>query len=272
MAGAGLGLRLHDNRHGTDFHEQAFRPWWAYAREHYLDLGGSSAPTTTTFYYDPQIDLHHRLPVRAALTTAFYAAPQVPGDSRRLFDAACASAGLDAAPKLPLPAGRGVASSLVLAREWGLAELEQRLVAAIEASYEPTWDTGRGEFTWGMGLNEVHPRGQFNAFLAAAEAAGPGMWSRLSAEPLGVCPQVVGVDFPTLALSRAEWVNGSLHLRLAPLREDPNTFTTFRIVGAEPRLWDLSGVNGVTMDVTARAVIVRVPLVSGDLEFSPGSY
>ncbi len=51
--------------------------------------------------------------------------------------------------------------------------MEARLAAAIEASYEPSWDMTRGEFTWGLGLDEPHPRGQFNAFLAAAEAGGP---------------------------------------------------------------------------------------------------
>ena len=210
--------------------------------------------------------------VGGALTTAYYAAPQVPDDARRLFEAACASVGLDGPPKLPLRPGRGFASSLLLAREWGLAELEERLATAIESSYEPTWDAARGEFTWGMGLGEEHPRGQFNAFLAAAEATGPGMWERLSAAPLTACPQVVDVDFPTVALRRAEWVNGSLHLRLAPLRETPHVRTTFRIVGAEPRVWWVTGIDGVTTEVTGQGVIVRVPLVHGDLEFTPGSY
>jgi hypothetical protein len=153
-----------------------------------------------------------------------------------------------------------------------MTDLAERLTAAIEASYEPTWDRDRGEFTWGMGLTEPHPRGQFNAFLAAAEASGPGLWSRLSAAPLAPCPQVVDVDFPAVALTRAEWVNGSLHLRLAPLREDRSARTTFRIVGAEPRQWDLFGIDGTTTELTAKALIVRVPLVHGDLEFTPGSY
>lgn len=223
-------------------------------------------------YYDPQVDVHHRMPAAAALTTAYYAAPQVPGDARRLFDAACASAGLDGPLGLPLRAQRGYGSSLVLAREWGLTELEERLAAGIEASYEPTWDTELAEFTWGMGLDEPHPRGQFNAFLAAAEAAGPGMWTRLSAAPLDPCPQVVDVDFPAMAFSRAEWVDGILHLHLAPQREDPNVFTTFRIVGAEPRMWYLTGLDGATMDTAGSSTVVRVPLVTADLEFAPGSY
>ena len=210
--------------------------------------------------------------MRAALTTAFYAAPQVPDDARRLFDAACNSAGLSGEPHIPLRASRAYASSLLLAREWGLAELEARLANAIEASYEPTSDRTTGEFTWGMGLKEPHPRGQFNAFLAAAEACGPGMWTELSARPLPTCPQIVDVDFPTVALSRAEWINGCLHLRLAPLHENPAARTTFRLVGVEPRVWCCTGIDGVTLDFTAHAVIVRVPLVHGDLEFAPGSY
>lgn len=207
-----------------------------------------------------------------ALTTAFYAAPQVPADARRLFDAACIAVGLAGRPTLPLRPGRGFASSLVLAREWGLTDLEQQLEAAIEASYEPTWEATSGEFTWGMGLNEAHPRGQFNAFLATAEAAGPGLWTKLSEAPLAKCPQVVDVDFPTLALTRAEWINGNLHLRLSPLRPDPNARTTFRIVGAEPRVWWVNGIDNVTTELTGHGVIVRVPLVNGDLEFTPSSY
>lgn len=226
----------------------------------------------TSFYYDPQLDVHLRLPMGSALTTAFYAAPQVPTDARRLFDAGCTAAGLDDDPRLPLRASRAYGSSLLLAREWGLGDLEKRLVSAIESSYEPTWDVQRGEFTWGMGLHEPHPRGQFNAFLAAAEAGGPGMWEGLSAAPLKSCPQIVGVDFPDVALTRAEWINGCLHIRLAPLRENPRVKTTFQLVGAEPRQWDLTAPDGTSLELTARAVNVSVPMVHADLEFTPGSY
>ncbi len=212
------------------------------------------------------------MPVASAVTTAYYSAPQAPEDSRRLFDAACASLGLDGTPALPLRAARGYPSALVLAREWELPELEQRLIDAIEASYEPTWDTDRGEFTWGMGLDEPHPRGQYNAFLAAAEASGPGRWSQLSAAPLEPCPQVVDVDFPDVALTKAEWRSGALHLRLAPRKPDPSKWTTFRIVDVEPRLWYLTGIEGATMDVRPDSVLVRVPMVAGDLDFTPGSY
>lgn len=216
--------------------------------------------------------MHHRLPVASALTTAFYAAPQAPDDAQTLFDAACTSMGFDGEIELPIRPSRGFGSALVLAREWGRADLESRLVAAIEASYEPMWDKSTGEFTWGLGLDEDHPRGQYNAFLAAAEAAGPGRWERLSAAPLEPQPQVVGVDFPAVALRTAEWRNGELHLELAVRDEDPSARTTFRIVGAEPRVWELTGIDGASLDHTAHALIVRVPKVSGWLTFGRGSY
>ena len=216
--------------------------------------------------------MHHRLPVAAALTTSFYAAPQQPDDARRLFEAGYRSIGLGGEPQLPLNPSRAIGSSLVLAREWGLDDLVDRLVRAIDASYEPTWDIDRGEFWWGLGLDEPHPRGQLNAFLAAGDAAGAGMWTRLSAAPLQPCPQIVGVDFPTMAFSRAEWVDGNLRLRLAPRREDPTKRTSFRIIGAEPRNWDVHGIDGVSLDLSTTGLDVRVPLIAGDLELIRSSY
>jgi len=226
----------------------------------------------TTFYYDPALDVHHRLPVSAALTTSFYAAPQEPDDARRLFEAGAASLGFERELPQPLRPSRAFASSLVLAREWGLTDLADRLAVAIEASYEPTWDRERGEFTWAMGLDEPHPRGQFNAFLAAADASGARMWEGLSEAPLEPCPQIVGVDFPTMAFTRAEWVDGDLRLRLAPLHEDPTKMTSFRIIGAEPRNWDVHGMDGVSLVLSTSGLDVRVPLVAGDLELIRGSY
>ncbi|MEL7209403.1 MAG: hypothetical protein AAGK32_14400 [Actinomycetota bacterium] len=222
------------------------------------------------------LDVHHKLPASTALTTSYYAAPQEPDDARLLFEAASISAGLTQELTLPLPAGRGIASSLVLAREWELVELAERIEAGIEASYEPTWDHARGEFTWGLGLDEPHPRGQFNAFLAAAEAAGPGLWTRLSAGPVERCPQVVGVDFPAVALRRAEWVDGELHLGLAPLAPDPGATTTFQVIGVAPGTWAVEGQPAASATVTDRpaepdgdgstvAIAVEAPRIDADL-------
>jgi len=248
-------------------------PWWNYAREHYLAIHTDELPTTTTMYYDPIVDVHHVVPATLDQVIAWYAGPQVPEDARRLFAAGIASAGIDAVgPEAPLPPTRMFGASLALAREWDMPDLEERIAHAVEASYEPTWDESTGEFTWGFGLDEPHPRGQYNAFMAAAEANGPGMWERLSAAPLEPCPQVVAVDFPAVAMTRAEWINGSLFLHMSPLAPDPSKRTTFRIVGAEPRLWDYIGIEGAMIESTASALIVTVPLVEGDMEFTPSSY
>ena len=123
-----------------------------------------------------------------------------------------------------------------------------------------------------MGLGEPHPRGQFNAFLAAAEAAGPGRWTALSAAPLASCPQVVDVDFPNVALKRAEWHGETLLLTIDPLAPDPSAWTEFRIVGVEPVLWRVNGIEGVTIDVRSDSVVVRLPRVAGDLEFTRSSH
>jgi hypothetical protein len=230
-----------------------------------MDLTNEAAPDMTTFYYDPVLDVHHRLPVSLAMTTSYYSAPQAPEDSKRLFEAACVSMGLTDTPSLPLRPSRAYSSALILAREWGYTDIEARLVGAIEQSYEPSWDSSTGEFTWGMGLNEPHPRGQFNAFLAAAEATGPDMWTRLSEAPLEPCPQIVGVDFPTMALSQAEWIGDVLHLGLAPLTEDGNSRTSFGLIGADPGDWTVDGVDGSAVTQGRDGLLISVPLVRRDV-------
>jgi len=236
-AAASLGLELHDRRHGTNLLAKIEEPRWGDLDSHAL---------------------------HEAMATAFLAAPLQTLDSRQWFERV--SAGLEPA----LPADRTTVLALLLAKEWGMVELEQRLVAAIEASYEPTWN--EGEFTWGLGLNEPHPRGQLNAILAAAEAGGPNAWGRLAGAPLEPWPQVVDVDFPNMALDRAEWIEGNLHLGLAPRVEDPTRSTSFRVVGAEPRIWDLHGIENARMESRLSGLNVRVPMVKADVTLIRSSY
>ncbi len=164
---------------------------------------------------------------------------------------------------------RAAAIALGLAREWGIGDLEERITVAIEAEFEPTWDRGRGEFTWGLGLGEEHPRGQFNAFLAAAEVASRGAWARLSAAPLATCPQVVGVDFPNVALASAYWERGTLHLTLEVLDPDPRATTSFDVQVTElDKAWQISGNERVTIERRGDALRVKTPLESGRLEIA----
>src|SRR5687768_14106505 len=156
-----------------------------------MDLAGDAPPQAVTLYYDPLLDVHHKLPVMVAVINALYLSPQRPDEGRRLFDAGLGMLGAlgDGPPTVVGERLTGVA--LLLAREWGVADTSARLTAGIEANYEPTWDAARGEFTWGFGLGEEHPRGQFNAILAAAEAVDAGAWTALASEaPAAVAGEV----------------------------------------------------------------------------------
>lgn len=110
--------------------------------------------------------------------------------------------------------------------------------------------------------------GRWDSLVPSAARAD---WAAL-APTTPACPQLVGVDFPAVALTQAEWLHGALLLRLAPAAPDRATWTEFRLVGAEPRLWFQTGIDGATTDVTSHAMVIRVPLIAGTLEFTPGSY
>jgi hypothetical protein len=205
-------------------------------------------PGVVTAYYDPVLDVHHRLPTTFAMTYCFYLAPQVPEEARRLFDAAAAGSGISSDGVTNVGSPRINAIAWFLSREWGMQALEGALRESLEAHYEPTWDRGRGEFTWELGLGEEHPRGQYNGFLAAGEAVSAGAWSALSSAPLPAQPGLVeGVDFPSVALAEARWLEGALHLRLDPQSEEARSArearpTSFRVCGLEdPSRWRLQG-------------------------------
>ena len=187
------------------------------------------------------------------MTYCFYLAPQVPEEARRLFDAAAASAGISSDGISERAGPRINAIAWFLAREWGLDEFEGGLRDGLDANYEPTWDRATGEFTWGLGLGEEYPRGQFNSFLAAAEAASSGAWARLTEAPLPNQPGLVeGVDFPKLALAEARWEKGVLRLRLHPQNvEADGRPTRFRVTGLnDPDRWRVEGAAHLTTVAT----------------------
>ncbi len=252
ITAAGLGLQLHDVLHGTD-HHRIFDHWWEEkARPDYLGWTEQGPAPEVTFYFDPIIDYHHKLPLFVSgPLIAYYLAGQRGEDARALFDASMAQMGLDAplgAIDSPGPRPNGVA--LLLAREWGMADVANALADAADRSLEPTWDTSTGEFTWGLGLGEEHPRGQYNAVLAAGEAATEGAWSCLATTTGGTRfeePTVTGVDFPRVSLNQAWWDLGRGELSLQTVGQNEaveGTPTTFRIsrVG-DPTRW---GVNRST--------------------------
>src|SRR5205823_7625940 len=132
------------------------------ARGEYLGFANGEPGAELTYYYDPTIDHHHRLPAgRAGLFPAYFLAPQKPREARALFEAGLVRAGLagnSAAIRLPGP--QRTPMIIHLAREWAIDEVADQLQEAADEQYEPMWDRERGEFTWGFRLGEEHPRGQ----------------------------------------------------------------------------------------------------------------
>ena len=68
-----------------------------------------------------------------------------------------------------------------MAKEFDDKAVYAKLMAHAEDNYDPTWDRDSGEFTWGFGLNlrSPIPRGQYNGYMATAEAGSPGAMARI---------------------------------------------------------------------------------------------
>src|SRR5438132_13467270 len=106
-----------------------------------MDLGRDTPPQLVTLYYDPILDVHHKLPVMVAVINALYLAPQRPDDARRLFEAGLGMVGALGDGPATVIGERVTGVALLLAREWGLDATAERLAAAADATYQPTWDT-----------------------------------------------------------------------------------------------------------------------------------
>ena len=118
---------------------------------------------------------------------------------------------------------------LLLAGEFAAPEVKARLWNAADVQADPDWNTQRGEFTLGFGLDEPHPRGQLNARAMAGWVCRPGAWSAIFNEPnLDKFdePTASDVDFPRIALSEARWDGTALHLAAHPQNDAVRDTTT----------------------------------------------
>ena len=97
-------------------------------------------------YYDPLLDIHHKVPISPVVGKVTYLLPLVPEDARRLFDGAIEAMGglQDEVPQELLANPRNVGALLHAAKEWGLVDLAKRLQAASDDALDPTWDRERG--------------------------------------------------------------------------------------------------------------------------------
>lgn len=173
---------------------------------------------------------------------AVYLAPQKPHVAELIFRAGAERLGWTTDAPLREPRGnpRFTLWGLILAREFGDDAICDKLDAHCEAHHEPAWDVAAGEFTWGFGLEEPHPRGQFNATRMMADALSEGAWRRLFNEPdlrKFNEPTVYGVDFPTVCLSQACYDANRGRLVIATdagLLHAAGRSTSFRVTNVDP--------------------------------------
>ena len=168
------------------------------------------------------------------MAPAWYFAPQKPEVGEAGWQTAAAMSGVlgdGAIVGLDNPANATML--LQIAGEFADAGVKKRIWETAEAHIEPTWDRERGEFTLGLGLDEAHPRGQWNARLMAGWVCERGAWSRLFNAPNLAKfeePTITGVDFPRVALSQARWDGSRLALAAHPQNNlARGTTTTLRV-------------------------------------------
>lgn len=171
-------------------------------------------------YYDPVVDEHVGHGPMGLIAPAWYLGPQKHDVARAGWEmAALASGAFEDGPINGLDNPAMATMLLQNAGEFADEATKDRLWAAAETHIEPTWDRERGEFTLGFGLNEPHPRGQWNARSMAGWVCEQGAWSRIFNDPNLTKfdePTVEGVDFPRIALSEARWNGEALHLAAHP--------------------------------------------------------
>lgn len=243
MSAAGLGLRLHDTLYGSD-HNRVFHNWWEYAKDHYIPIHGGELVGAMSMYCEPILGIH--MPSDHEPFQKFGIAqliqPSRPDDARVLVEAGIEKIGWRTDAPVEDPGGnpREVIFGMIYAREYGDEGLYGKLKAHAEEHYEPTWDDATGEFTWGFGLDETYPRGQFNALAALAETMTEGAWDRLFCEPnlrKFVEPTVTGVDFPNVCLSQAVYDVDRRCLIIASDKGAPGASgqpTTFCVTNVDP--------------------------------------
>jgi hypothetical protein len=230
--------------YGSDIH-RVFHHWWETAKDLY-GLGSIRGDRTdrSTRYYDPLVAYHHMTTAGGHVTLSFELIGQKNKEARLLFKGAAEHLGwtsLDPMKEGALnyttlqPEPSGTIKGLTLSREFGEDAIYAKLKAYAELNYEPTWDHESGEFTWGFGLGEPYPRGQYNAGIAIHEAGGPDAIWRIYNKPnfkKFIEPTVYGVNFPTICLSQA-WYDADRRTLIlstdAGLRHAIGNTTSFRV-------------------------------------------
>ncbi len=218
-------------------------------------------------YYDPIVDEHVGRGPIGIIAPAWYFAPQRNQLAEVGWNTAALPSGVFGdAPITGLEEPAMATMLLQLAGEFADPATKQRIWEAADEYIEPTWDHDAGEFTLGLGLNEEHPRGQWNSRMMAGWVCTKGAWSRIFNEPNLTKfdePTVEGVDFPSVALSEARWDGKVLHLAAhAQNAAVKGTRTLVKLTNiASPEGWVMTQSNGEKVPLTGKGDDVEVELV-----------
>ncbi len=239
LSGAGLGLMMHDAIYRTKYHE-VFETWWENTcSKKYMSLPPTGHPQWLALYYDPIIDhIQHGGPF-AGIGLALYLTPQIRDVAKRFYDwAADVCKWRDPNGELlEMPDSRFHALGYALATEFADGDAISGIRTHAERRWQPTWKDG--EFFWGFGLEEEHPRGQLNANIMLADVGMEGAWWNVFNRPnFGKYeqPSVLGVDFPRIGVSRAFFDEGMRRLNVKLDVRDSSMAgerTSFRIANAQ---------------------------------------
>ena len=186
-------------------------------------------------YYDPVIDEHVSTPL-ALMAPVWYLAPQRTDMAKSAWEMAATLTGLFGDGDLVGLNDPNLASLLAMQTgDFTDGEAKTRLWEFLDETHEPQWNNDLGEFTFGFGLGEPHPRGQLNARAMAGWVCTPGAWSRIFNNPnleKFDGPTVSGLDFPRVAMSEAWWDGAVLHLTAhAQNSSVANTQTSIHVEG-----------------------------------------
>lgn len=146
---------------------------------------------------------------------------------------------------------------LSMSRELGDDERHASLRSWAAKTYQPTWDTQRGEFYFHFNLDEPFPRAQFNHMLMPGlVSTGAGQWSRIFRQPNTskfTEPTVTGVDFPTVRPRQAYWDKEARALYVAITSCDRTRFgdpTCFQVDNLLPGARYLVSIDGQRLEPT----------------------
>jgi len=252
----GMAQRLYDIMHGTNL-TSSYEGWKRYYRENLLVNGTGTGPIEKhALYLDPTLEGGNGYTMNGDehqfaynwWANAYHLAGLDRELGYRVFQGAKAkfinynkdgSAWSIGLPGLEGDYQYATICATTAAQEYGDTELFEALNAHVLNNYEPTWDAGRGEFYFHLGLGEDWPRGQLNDWLMPAYVANkPGQFGNLYMNPNTEKfhrPTLEGVDFPKLRVRQATSDDNAFYGSFTTVdREAKGDPTSYRITKLAP--------------------------------------